>query len=100
GGVGVLQGGDAPAPAAGRRLEERAGALWDLRDLLLERLGMEGANEVRGDLLDLAVLWTDLRVRLAGPGQVHAARRTALEVLAEAEARFGPSRVLYPERQP
>jgi tetratricopeptide (TPR) repeat protein len=56
-------------------------------------------QQVRTDLLDLAILWTGLRVRLAAGHEVHAARREALEVLAEAEATFGPSCVLDHERQ-
>jgi len=37
-------------------------------------------------LLDLAILWTDLRVRQARGNEVTAARKEALEVLAQAEA--------------
>jgi serine/threonine protein kinase/Flp pilus assembly protein TadD len=75
-------------------------AFWGHRAVLLERGGLEWTpavrEQVRDDLLDLAVLWTDLRVRLAGDG---AARLNALTVLTEAEEQIGPSRVLCQERQ-
>jgi hypothetical protein len=54
---------------------------------------------VQTDLLDLAILWTGLRVRLAAGHQAGAARREALKVLAEAEATFGPSCVLDHEQR-
>jgi tetratricopeptide (TPR) repeat protein len=54
---------------------------------------------VRDDLLDLAIFWADLQVRLAPPAGKGEARRKALAVLAEAEALFGPSRVLDEERK-
>src|SRR5262249_8513646 len=52
----------------------------------------------RTDLLDLGILWADLRVRLAS-GSRAAARREALQTLDEAERLFGPSPVLALERQ-
>jgi tetratricopeptide (TPR) repeat protein len=55
--------------------------------------------QTRTDLLDLAILWADLRVRLAAPAEKPAARHEALEVLAQAEALYGPSCVLYHERR-
>jgi tetratricopeptide (TPR) repeat protein len=49
-------------------------------------------------MLDLALLWSDLRVRLAPPAEVAVVRRQALQVLDEAEALFRPSAVLYQAR--
>ena len=70
--------------------------LWQSRDLIVERLGTQPApvqEQIHNDLLDLAILWTDLRVRLAGKNDAPI-RRMALEVLAQAEILFGPSCVL------
>ena len=77
--------------------------LWQKRELIARRLGEPGAagaeRELQADLLDLAILWTNLRVRLAPPAEALRAHREGLEVLAEAEALFGPSCVLCRERR-
>src|SRR5262249_62434232 len=58
----------------------------------------EGAVEqARADLIDLALLWSDLKRRLR-PGD-ESARAEAREVLAEAETLCGPSAALARERQ-
>ncbi len=79
------------SPGEARALEERCGALWEMRDLVLERSAAElqpGAEQrARTDLLDLAILWADLRVRGAGPAGPRRARQEALAVLDEAEQR-------------
>jgi serine/threonine protein kinase/tetratricopeptide (TPR) repeat protein len=76
---------------------------WQQREQIAQRLGSQPAPElehqIQMDLLDLAILWSDLRVHLATAGEKDAARREALEVLAEAEQLFGPSRVLCHERR-
>jgi hypothetical protein len=59
--------------------------------------GLEPA--VREDLLDLAIVWADLQVRLAPTDGKEEARRRALTALAEAEALCGPSLVLDEERR-
>jgi serine/threonine protein kinase len=79
-----------------RKLEARCRALWEQRGRVRERTGGADAPQVRADLLDLAILWADLHTRLSADGP--AARRTALQVLAEAEELFGPSHALYRER--
>jgi tetratricopeptide (TPR) repeat protein len=68
---------------------------WEARHLVL---GEEGAgDQARADLVDLALLWADLKRRLA-PGNV-TTRGEAREVLAEAEALCGPSAALTRERR-
>ena len=86
------------------RLETLAGqclGFWEKRDVILDRLGKElepdAEQGVQVDLLDLAILGADLRVRLARDHQA-SARRDALRMLAEAERLFGPNAVLYHER--
>jgi tetratricopeptide (TPR) repeat protein len=75
---------------------------WGGRSQITARLGDDLPpglrRQVRMDLLDLAILWSDLVVRLAPPAQAAAARRQALAVLADAEAAFGPSPALAQER--
>jgi serine/threonine protein kinase/tetratricopeptide (TPR) repeat protein len=49
---------------------------------------------LRADFLDLAVLWGDLRVHLAPPGESQEAHRQSLRILGEVEERFGGNAVL------
>jgi tetratricopeptide (TPR) repeat protein len=55
------------------------------------------SDQNRQDLTDLAVIWTDLRVRRATK-DASAARRRALTVLEDTEKLCGPTAVLYRER--
>jgi tetratricopeptide (TPR) repeat protein len=54
---------------------------------------------VRDDLLDVALFWANLQLRLAAPGAQETARQQAQQVLTETEALFGPSPVLEEERK-
>jgi serine/threonine protein kinase/tetratricopeptide (TPR) repeat protein len=85
-----------------RTLEDLCGRLWNLRAALADRLPEEPINyrkRAREDLPDLAVLWTDLRLKIASKEERDAAAREALGVLEQAEKLFGPSPVLYAQRQ-
>ena len=85
-----------------REVTDHCRDLWQQREMIAQRLGDSAApdeeQQTRADLLDLAILWTNLRVRLASPAEADTARRQGLEVLAQAEALYGPSCVLYHER--
>jgi Flp pilus assembly protein TadD len=98
-----LHGDDLLAPDTQRAMEAQCRAAWEGRDRLLAAgeaaLGPEMEEMLRRDLLDVAVLWSDCRARLAAPGQEVEARQEALQVLNEAEALFGPSPVLSRERR-
>jgi tetratricopeptide (TPR) repeat protein len=92
------------AEALGReRLESMLAAgraVWDARHVLAEPrqlLSDQSWAEVRNDFIDLVILWTALRVRLAGSANDEA-RRQALDLLTEAEVLFGASAALYRER--
>src|SRR6185437_5255373 len=75
-------------------------AIWRDRDQIDRRLADAGARaRLRADLLDLAILWADLRVELADESARPEAHREALRTLAEAEADWGPSPVLAQERR-
>jgi eukaryotic-like serine/threonine-protein kinase len=86
-----------------RGLEKGCRALWDNRARILAPHQDAGADEVtravRADLLDLAVVGADLRLRLAAPGRAAKVRREALEILGQAEEAFGPNAVLLLERE-
>jgi serine/threonine protein kinase/Flp pilus assembly protein TadD len=100
--VRALYGADGQPTADMRVVEARCRTFWEKRDLIMRQLGVGSFPEheqVRNDLLDLAVLWADFRVRLAGKKESNAVRKEALEVLAQAEELFGPSFVLECERQ-
>jgi serine/threonine protein kinase/Flp pilus assembly protein TadD len=99
----ALYGADGQTTADTGAVEARCRAFWQRRDLIARRLGVEeiGAEreQVQADLLDLAVLWTDLRVRLAGGDGATRALEEAVRVLDEAEELFGHSCVLDCERR-
>jgi serine/threonine protein kinase/Tfp pilus assembly protein PilF len=97
-----------------RQLEAQCRAIWQRRQALLKATefklpeGLEAGlradwtaadQGLRNDLLDLAVIYSDVPVLLAAPDEAGPARRQALEVLDEAEKLFGPSAVLEWERQ-
>ncbi len=94
------------APAATdemRALAPRLRRVWDERAALTSGDGLSLDAEIQRrlevDLLELAVVWADLRVRLAGAEELGEARRDALGVLDQAEAAFGTSPALARERQ-
>jgi eukaryotic-like serine/threonine-protein kinase len=78
-------------------------AMWEERDRLLNSeagsLDPEIEQRIRTDLHELAVVWADLRVRLASKADVDVALREAIRVLDEAEASCGPSPSLNRERR-
>ena len=78
-------------------------AMWEERDRLLNSeagaLDPEVEQRICTDLLELAVVWADLRVRLASKADVDEARREAVRVLDQAEASCGPSPSLNRERR-
>jgi serine/threonine protein kinase len=90
-------------PAQLRALEGQCRRLWDRRAEIVGKLESSAdpliREQIQNDLLDLAILWTDLSVRLATAKEETAARREALEVLQRAESMFGPSPVLLQERR-
>jgi tetratricopeptide (TPR) repeat protein len=77
--------------------------VWDRRNLALDAWadpGPAGEEQVRTDLLDLALFWADLRARVGEQEPDPAeARREILGVLAEAEEAFGASPAVARQRQ-
>jgi serine/threonine protein kinase/Tfp pilus assembly protein PilF len=101
--IRFLYGVESLPPPRLRLLEAQCRELWDRREDIAGRLrpnlDPQGQEQVQADLLDLAVLWTDLHVRLAPAAEAPAARREALQALDRAEDLLGPSPVLVRERQ-
>jgi len=80
-----LAGADAADPREMRAVEAHCRTFWEQRDRIGELLdcSFERKEQVRDDLLDLAVLWTWLRNRLANPADAEGIRHESLKVLAE-----------------
>jgi serine/threonine protein kinase/Flp pilus assembly protein TadD len=100
-GVRTLCGGDDLPRDQGQAVAMRCRDFWRERQQINQRLGLgampQQRQQVQADMLDLAILWTQLRVSLAGPNEARA-RRQALEVLDQAEELFGSSQALCLER--
>jgi serine/threonine protein kinase/Flp pilus assembly protein TadD len=83
-----------PSDEDARALLQHCRTIWDQRDRLLLNGGAFGRDteqRVKSDLLELAVVWADLRVRLALPKDRDEAKRDALSVLDQSDASYGPS---------
>jgi serine/threonine protein kinase/tetratricopeptide (TPR) repeat protein len=95
---------DAPRePAEARARLRDCQAVWEarsrLRPTLDATLDAAAERQLHTDLLELAVVWADLLVKLAPPDDAAAARGAALRVLDEAENEFGPSLALDLQRR-
>ncbi len=92
-----------PAGAEALRFSRDVQTAWEGREFLLGGSsspldpGLE--RDVRADLLDLVLIWSDARVRLASPEHADEERRRALAVLDEAESLCGPSLTLNQQRR-
>ncbi len=95
--IRALEGGEPPPARQARFVERRCRAFWEKRAVIAENLGAD--PQARADMLDLAIIWADLRVRLAEPEGKATAREAALATLGQAEALFGSSRALGREYQ-
>jgi serine/threonine protein kinase len=77
---------------------------WGTRHLLTlsspeTALETDDERAIRFDLIDVAVFWADLQVRLAREQDLPRARREALALLEEADRLCGPSPILDEERR-
>lgn len=99
----VLFSGEALSESALRQQESQAQYFWDRRQQLFDQsrksTNFELARRLRSDLLELAILWTGLRVRLAEPQNKAKAHRQALALLAEVESLAGASCAVWYARQ-
>jgi hypothetical protein len=87
--------------AQARRVVAQCRRMWEKRDHIRACLDEQSdsalGRQVGADLLDLAILFAHLRVRLED-GKTPQARGEALSILAQAEALLGPRSVLDRER--
>ena len=101
--VRSLRGANYVPPEESSRLEASCRAFWENRSRVVARLSPGGAaaleSDVRGDLIELAVFWADLQVRLAPAAGEAEARRRALTVLDQAADLLGPGPALDAQRQ-
>ncbi len=100
----LAESADDRSGASARQVEEHCLMLWARRHSLLDRRGLpvdrELEEQLRRDLLDVAVIGSYLRVRRqTGQPAIAAAHRAGLDLLDEAEALLGPSHVLYLARR-
>jgi serine/threonine protein kinase/Flp pilus assembly protein TadD len=98
-----VYGTDTLRQAEASKLLAHCRTFWGQRRLIAERLAEQPGNgledQIRADLLDVAIVLADLSVRHAAPSEMEAARREAVGVLDDAERLFGPSCVLAAERR-
>jgi serine/threonine protein kinase/tetratricopeptide (TPR) repeat protein len=101
--IRFLYADDSRSIAEYQKLEQHCQNVWNKRQLVGERIGAEldpaVEKQIRADLLDLAVLWADLRCRLAAGERAEEAYRGALQLLAQAEELLGASAILTRERE-
>jgi tetratricopeptide (TPR) repeat protein len=101
-GMRALSVADAVPPTDLAKADRLGRQLWekraDLFALTAANLPAAVREQARTDLLDVVLVWSNLRVRLAPPEQVAAERWAAVEVLTEAERELGPCAGLYLER--
>ncbi len=92
----LLCGSSEPSKGSSPTLEKHLREVWQRRQELLDRqqgeLDPESEEQLRTDLLDLGIIWADLRLRgLARGDSSHA---ETLRLLQETEELFGESQVL------
>ncbi|MEZ6151820.1 MAG: protein kinase [Pirellulaceae bacterium] len=89
-----------------RVIAQRCEQVWSRRQQLVDMLGIEtngiatSAAEQQGprtDLLDLAILWSDLRIRLASGSEANPMRKLSEKTLLAAIRLVGPAPVVYQE---
>ncbi|QDV85710.1 protein kinase domain-containing protein [Stieleria magnilauensis] len=89
---------DGPRPLPGhqlRQIDTLCAELWGQRERFVSGMAVRSNNQtskqVRSDLNELAILWTNQRERLAPPGDEESTLREALTTLQEAERMTGLS---------
>ncbi len=87
-----------PAGEEATVLARKIRLIWEERDLLLQLkdgdLDAETEQGIKTDLLELAVVWAELRVELASKAEMDESRREACHWLDQTEAVCGPSLAL------
>ena len=93
----------APGGEEARDLIHQIKTIWEERSLLLkpdqDNRDAETEQRIKTDLLELVVVWADLRVRTTPESEITQSTREALEILDQAALHLGPSPALNRERQ-
>jgi serine/threonine protein kinase/Flp pilus assembly protein TadD len=89
---------DAVPTANLRELDAGCRTVWQARTQIMQLDVADGGSQIRrqlrSDLLDLALLWADMKIRLAPPEMRQQAYRDAARLLDEAQTSCGTSPVL------
>jgi serine/threonine protein kinase/tetratricopeptide (TPR) repeat protein len=90
-------------PRRGLLVFQKAAAnAWEARTRLMTENYAEFPpqfyQDIQMNLFDLAILWSDLRLRLAPPGEKAAAHQHGMSILDEMAKHFGPNPVLCREQ--
>jgi serine/threonine protein kinase/Flp pilus assembly protein TadD len=97
----LLAGADVLPQRGLRQLEEDCRSAWETRHLVARAPGTAREEtieeQIAADLIDLALLWTDLKRRLSAGDERW--RAEARRVLDEVEALCGPSAAVHRERR-
>jgi tetratricopeptide (TPR) repeat protein len=100
--VRPLYGNESHSAEQNRAILSHCRSFWDQRLTIAQQLAEQPTKQlreqVRADLLDLAIVMVDLQLRVAAPAELAEARREARALLEDAERLFGTSCVLEEER--
>jgi serine/threonine protein kinase/Flp pilus assembly protein TadD len=84
-----------PGGKEAQELARKIRLIWEERDFLLhlkpDDLDVETEQEIRTDLLELAVVWAELRMQFASKTDIDEARSEVRRVLDQADVTCGPS---------
>jgi serine/threonine protein kinase len=100
--VRFAYGIDLPEHGDATTLANHCRSIWERRDRLAAAggsLGSEPSQRTKTDLLELAAVWADLRIRLAPVAEETQARREVLQLLDDADAAYGPSLAIALRRE-
>ena len=94
----AIVGSQPNAPKELQRLAEKCRHLWARRASIVESLDVANGTDAADDLQDLAIFLADTGTRFASSAELDSWQTSSLQILDEAEAMFGPSRVLEFQR--
>jgi eukaryotic-like serine/threonine-protein kinase len=94
---------DLPPDGEARTLLDHCSAVLNQKNRLVGKdrpaVDDDAERQIQSDLLELAAVWADLRVRVGGSSDLDLARREALLVLNRTSDGFGPSLAIELRRQ-
>lgn len=79
-----------------QELDKKCALLWELRALLLPLARAD--HQTRQDVIDLVVIWSELRASLSSAADFPATQRAIAAVLAEVDQACGPNRLVTQAR--